>query len=151
MNQKKVDTSKNWPLVRNPQFQSDFAETLGLSSTREHLIILKFQQNWTKIVDFLLMANFWRCLLFFDSPSRRSFWFLPAHYLTHKSVKLTCGLAKLRARLAQTRVRKHWKSYRNQGQVTYVVAKIVLIFVKRIDSSSKESLPVPQVQFFLVA
>ena len=29
------------------------------------IIFTKFQKDWTKFVDFLSMANFWRCLFFF--------------------------------------------------------------------------------------
>ena len=36
-------------------------------------MLLKFQPDWMKIVDFLLIAKFWASLLFFDSPSMQIF------------------------------------------------------------------------------
>ena len=32
------------------------------------IIFTKFHKNWSKIVDFLLLAKFWACLLFFAHP-----------------------------------------------------------------------------------
>ena len=49
---KKWDTLKSWPLIKNPL---------------EFFIFTKFHENRTKIVDFLLVANFWTCLGFLDS------------------------------------------------------------------------------------
>ena len=58
-------------MVKNLQFQSDQADILGTKPTREMIIFTKFQKDWRKIVDFLLLANFWACLLFFCSPLTR--------------------------------------------------------------------------------
>ena len=40
-------------------------ETWRKSLTHEVIIFTKFHKDWTKIVDFLLMANFWKCPVFF--------------------------------------------------------------------------------------
>ena len=37
-------------------------------------MLLKYQLDWIKIVDFLLMAKFWAILLFFCSPSISRIW-----------------------------------------------------------------------------
>ena len=34
------------------------------------IIFTKFHKDWSKIVDFLLLAKFWACPLFFDPPSK---------------------------------------------------------------------------------
>ena len=49
--------SKNWPLVKNQQFFSNPHETWGKGLSHEVIKITKFHKDWTKIVDFLLMAN----------------------------------------------------------------------------------------------
>ena len=58
---KKPDTFKNWPLMKNPQFLSYPHETWWKWLPHEAIILTKFHKDWTKIVDFLLMAYFWTC------------------------------------------------------------------------------------------
>ena len=67
---KKQDTLKNWPLVKNQQFFSNPNETWWKWLSHEAIIFTKFHEDWTKIVDFLLMAKFWTCLVFFYSDLR---------------------------------------------------------------------------------
>ena len=57
----KPDTLKNWPLVKNLQFWFNLDQILSnwLSHLRD--LLTKFHENWTKIVDFSLMAKFWTC------------------------------------------------------------------------------------------
>ena len=52
--EKKRDTFKSWSLIKNSQFLSNPHETLS----HEIIIFTKFHEDWTKIVDFLLMSNF---------------------------------------------------------------------------------------------
>ena len=52
--------------MENPHFLSYPHVTRGKSSPLEVIIFPKFHENSTKIVDFLLMDNFWMCLVFFD-------------------------------------------------------------------------------------
>ena len=66
---KKVDRSKNWLLEKNPQFSSNHHKTYSKSSTHELVTLSKFHDDWTEIEDFFQGANFWICLLFFQSPS----------------------------------------------------------------------------------
>ena len=40
-------------------------ETWWKLLAHEEIIFNKFHEDWTKIVDFLLMAKFWTCLVFF--------------------------------------------------------------------------------------
>ena len=68
MDEKKVDKPKTWLLVKNPQFKSDQADILATKPTHEMIIFTKFRKDRTKIVDFLLLAKFWACLLFFNHP-----------------------------------------------------------------------------------
>ena len=63
--QKKPDTFKNWPMIKNPQFSSH--ETWWKLLPHEVIIFTKFHEDRTKIKNFLLMANFWKCLVFFSS------------------------------------------------------------------------------------
>merc|ERR1712020_299721 len=63
---KKQDTSQNWPLVKNPQFLSYPHETWSKLLPHEVIILTKFHEDRTKIVDFLLMSNFGTCLVFFS-------------------------------------------------------------------------------------
>ena len=56
---KKNHTQKNWPLIKNPLFLSKPCENyMGNLLPNEVIIFSKFLENWTKIVDFLLMAKF---------------------------------------------------------------------------------------------
>ena len=56
-------------------------------------MLLEYQLDWIKIVDFLLMAKFWASLLFFDSPS------------SHEGVMKESGVRK-ESRRSQEGVRK---------------------------------------------
>ena len=68
MGKKKVDKPKNWPLIKNPQFCSNQATILATKSAHKMIILTKFHKDRTKIVDFLLIAKFWACILFFTHP-----------------------------------------------------------------------------------
>ena len=50
---------------KNPQFLSNPYETWWKWLSNEAIIFTKFHEDWTKIMDFLPMANFWECLVFF--------------------------------------------------------------------------------------
>ena len=45
------------PLIKNLQFLTNFDETLPKCSPHESIILTKFRKNWTKIEDFLLIAQ----------------------------------------------------------------------------------------------
>ena len=64
---KKWDWPQNWLLMKNLQFWSNLDQTLpnGLSHLWE--LLTKFHQNWTKIVDFSLIAKFEASLIFYAS------------------------------------------------------------------------------------
>ena len=51
-------TKKFSLLTKNPQFLSDFDETLRDDLSHGNIHLPKYEQNRTKIVDFLLMAYF---------------------------------------------------------------------------------------------
>ena len=68
MGKKKVHKLKNWPLIKNRQFYSNQANILATKSAHEMIILTKFHKDRTKIVDFLLIAKFWDCVLFFVHP-----------------------------------------------------------------------------------
>ena len=68
MNKKKVYKPKIWLLIKNPQFCSNQANILATNSAHEMIILTKFHKDRTKIVDFLLIAKFWACKLFFVHP-----------------------------------------------------------------------------------
>ena len=74
--QKKRETSKSWPLIKNPQFLSNPYETWWKWLPHEAIIFTKFHEDGTKIVDFLLLANFWKCPVFF--PQTLQLW-IPRH------------------------------------------------------------------------
>ena len=65
MGKKKVDKPKTWLLIENPQLLSNLHETQWKYSSHEYFMLLEFQLDWIKIVDFLLVAKFKACLLFF--------------------------------------------------------------------------------------
>ena len=44
--------------MKNPQFLANQAQTLAIWPNHEMVILTKFHNNWTKIVDFSLIANF---------------------------------------------------------------------------------------------
>ena len=68
MGKKKVHKPKTWLLIKNPQFCSNQANILATKSAHEMIILTKFHKDRTKIVDFLLIAKFWACKLFFVHP-----------------------------------------------------------------------------------
>ena len=55
--------------MKNPQFHSDLAENLAILFTHGVVILTKFDEDWTKIVDFLLVVYFWANVIFFESVS----------------------------------------------------------------------------------
>ena len=58
---------QNWPLVKNLQFWFNLDQIL--SNWLSHLcdLLTKFHENWTKIVDFSLIANFEASTVLFAS------------------------------------------------------------------------------------
>ena len=50
--------------MKNPQFLSNPHETLVKLLPHQVIIFKKFHEDWTKIVDFLLMADFERVSFF---------------------------------------------------------------------------------------
>ena len=65
--QKKLYWPKNILLIKNPQFYSDLAEILLMLPTHELIKLTKFDDDWTKIVDFLLVVYFWVSVIFLIS------------------------------------------------------------------------------------
>ena len=66
-----TDSKKiHWPkyilLIRNSQFYSNLAENLAILPTHGLIILTKFDQDWTKIVNFLLVVYFWASIIFFN-------------------------------------------------------------------------------------
>ena len=57
-------------LTKILQFHLDLADIFAILSTHELIILTKFDEDWTKIVDFLLVVNFWASIIFFQSVSR---------------------------------------------------------------------------------
>ena len=55
--------------MKNLQFWSNFDETLSNVPKNEVVNWTKFGQDWTKIVDFSLIANFEASLIFYESVS----------------------------------------------------------------------------------
>ena len=68
--EKKQDTFKKWPLVKNPQFLSNLYETLWKELPLEVIILRKFHEHWTQNVDFFKWPIFERVLFFFNSDLR---------------------------------------------------------------------------------
>ena len=66
---KKVEWPKILLLIKNPQLLSNLYETLRKYSSQKYFMLLELQPDCIKIVEFLLIANFWAFLLFFYSPS----------------------------------------------------------------------------------
>ena len=56
--------------MENLQIWSNFDKTLSIVPTNEVLNWLKFGQNWTKIVEFSLIANFDASLILYQSVSK---------------------------------------------------------------------------------
>ena len=50
--------------LKDPHFLYYLHETLWKWFPHEMIIFTKFYEDWGKNVDFLLMANFWMCLVF---------------------------------------------------------------------------------------
>ena len=65
---KKQDTFKDWPSVKHPCFWFYSNETWWKWLLHEAIIFTKFHEDWTKVADFLLMANFWTCAVFSLRP-----------------------------------------------------------------------------------
>ena len=61
---KKLDTFENLPMTENPHFLSYPHETWGKQSSHEVIIFIKFHENRTKLVDFLIIANYRTNLVF---------------------------------------------------------------------------------------
>ena len=57
------------PTVKDSQYLPNLHENLSKSEAHEHAILTEFQVNWTKIVDFLLLAYFWTSVIFFVTVS----------------------------------------------------------------------------------
>ena len=51
-------------LIKNPQFYSNFARTLVILPTHGLIILNKFDDDQTKIVDFLLLVYFSASVIF---------------------------------------------------------------------------------------
>ena len=64
---KKLHWPKNILLSKNPQFSSDFTEILATLPTDRLIILTKFHDDWTKIVDILEEAFFGVSVMFFES------------------------------------------------------------------------------------
>ena len=54
-------------LIKNPQFFPNHYETWPPWPTHELLILTKFHNDWVKIVDFLIIAYFRACVIFYNS------------------------------------------------------------------------------------
>ena len=50
--------------MKNPQFYSDLAKILAILPTDWLIILTKFDEDWTEIVDFLLLVYFWASVIF---------------------------------------------------------------------------------------
>ena len=58
--------------MKNPQFLANQAQTLAISPIHEIVILTKFHDDWTKIVDFSLIAYFRASLIFYASVFTKS-------------------------------------------------------------------------------
>ena len=56
----KWELPRNGPLIKNPQFLSNFTETLRAWPSHGMINIWKFEQNWTRIVDLSLIAFYFQ-------------------------------------------------------------------------------------------
>ena len=59
--------------MKNLQFWSNFDETLSIVPINEVVNWTKFGQDWIKIVDFSLTANFEASLIFYESVFSKTF------------------------------------------------------------------------------
>ena len=66
---KELHWPKNIPMTKNPQFHSNLDEILALLSTHGRIILTKFDEDQTKIVDFLIVVYFWASVIFHESVS----------------------------------------------------------------------------------
>ena len=57
---KKFQTENNSLLIKNPQFLSNLNETWSKLTAHEWVILINFQWDWAKIVDFVLKENYFR-------------------------------------------------------------------------------------------
>ena len=65
--------------MKNPQFLANQAQTLAILPIHEIVILTKFHDDWTRIVDFSLIAYFRASLIFYASV------FMYAFYNTHST------------------------------------------------------------------
>ena len=65
-----MHTSKNWLLVKVPQFLSNLHETWSKWVPYEVIILTKFHEIRAKIVELLLIANFGMCPVFWLPAAR---------------------------------------------------------------------------------
>ena len=63
---KKRHTSKNWLFVKVLQFSPNLYETWSRLTPHELIILTKFHEDWAKIVELLLIANFGMCPVFYE-------------------------------------------------------------------------------------
>ena len=52
--------------IKNSQYYSDLAEILAVLPSHVLITLTKFDEDWTKIVDFLLALYFWSSIIFFN-------------------------------------------------------------------------------------
>ena len=64
---KRIILTKNIPIIKNPQFYSNLAEILAILPTHELIILTKFDDDQTKIVNFLSSVYFDASVIFFIS------------------------------------------------------------------------------------
>ena len=60
-----LDWPQNWLLMKNAQFLLKSHETLPKGPPHQYVQLTKFHKIWSKIVDFLLIANFEASLRFY--------------------------------------------------------------------------------------
>ena len=72
---------QNWLLMKNLQFLSNFHETLSKDHINEIVNWTKFGQDWIKIVDFLLIANFEASTVLYASVSKKKHYFCSYQFL----------------------------------------------------------------------
>ena len=68
---KKLYWHRNVLLTKNSQFYSDFAEIFAILPTHGLIILAKFDEDRTKIVNLLLLVYFWASIIFFESVSNK--------------------------------------------------------------------------------
>ena len=61
-----MDGPKIWLLIKNQQFLSYHYETLSKGPPNWPVTLTKFHDDSSKILDFLLMYNFWTCPFFWS-------------------------------------------------------------------------------------